>query len=184
MTSDLLGRLKKFKPSARIFHVRIGMTEGHAPAEAKSLPSSECPAVSLVPLVSGSLGQTVQRQLNLSIMPDLGSNLSDPGRACPSSGSPGTVCSVWALTPYRPLWPSLQLPCGWWASLCCHPSTLGSSHNSHRLPLPQLCQHLISTVSSQSSSLPCLDHSRGLWFFPSPSLLSLFSDLLQRHIPP
>lgn len=49
---------------------------------------------------------------------------------------------------------------------------------------PQLCQHLISTVSSQSSSLPCLDHSRGLWFLPSPSLLSLFSDLLQRHIPP
>lgn len=65
------------------------MTEGHAPAEAKSLPSPECPAVSLVPLASGSLGQAVQRQLNLSIMQDLGSNLSDPGGPVPVQGHLG-----------------------------------------------------------------------------------------------
>ena len=68
------------------------MTEGHAPAEAKSLPSPERPAISLVSLASGSLSQTVQRQLNLFIMQDLGSNLSDPGGACPRSM--GTSSSV------------------------------------------------------------------------------------------
>lgn len=160
------------------------MTEGHTPAKAKSLPSPECPAISLVPLASGSLGQTVQRQLNLSIMQDLGSNPSDPGRACPSPGSPGAIRSVWALTPTDPSGPASSSPAGGGHTLLSPPTHTWLQPQLPQAPFPQFCQHLISAVSSQGSSLPCLDHSRRLWFPPSPSLFSLFSDLLQRHIPP
>lgn len=157
------------------------MTEGHAPAKAKSLPSPECPAISLVPLASGSLGQTVQICPSCRI---LGPTPRIQVGPVPVQSHLGQF----ALSGHSPLQtPPAQPPAPLQVvgTLCCHPPhTLGSNHSSCRLPFPQFCQHLISAVSSQGSSLPCLDHSRRLWFPPSPSLLSLFSDLLQQHIPP